>query len=731
MGSLEAFIRPKSLAVVGASTSGNKAGGRRWLSSVNAGFSGALEPINRTATEMNGHRVYRSLRDIPGPVDLVAVLVPPGDVMDCIRDCAAMKVGAVVVISAGFGEVDERGKAAECQMRDILGSAGVRMIGPNSAGVFSGRGGVNLLGRPLPEGPIAIVTQSGNMAGTFAQQARAKGLGFASLIAIGNAGDVSIAEAIDLLQDDCDAKAILVYCEGFAAGEGRYLVERMRARKDAKPVVILKPGLTEAGRRSALSHTGAIAGEEAVIAAALRQYGIIRALESEEAWDAAAALATCWPLAGRNIAIVSDGGGHATIVADCTARYGLDVPEVGAETRRKLEAVLPARSSTKNPVDFAGFAESDPDCVGEVVRICLEDPDIHGVIFAGHFGGYFKMTNDAATQDKVSGLERQSAQQIAGYPRVFKKPVIVHTEYAGEQLWTLEPLRAAQIPVVPTLEAPPKMMAALYTYGRHQQAPDAREQRLAPADGMATAAAILASRPADSGGFLLEPEARAVASAYGVPTSRFRVVAGRDELAAAATAFNGPVAMKLIAPQALHKSDVGGVLLGLDPKNLGAAFETLARRAHEIGAASPRFILTEMIAGGVECIVGARRDVQFGPAVVFGLGGIFVEALQSAVVRLAPIGRKAALAMIEELPASRVLKGSRGRRPVDLESLASCITRVSELIDELDFVEEVDINPLFALEGATIAADCRIILRTLSDGESKGILHAGRPTKEV
>ena len=364
MGSLELFLRPKSLAVVGASTLGNKAGGRRWLSSVNASFAGPLYPINKTAVEMNGHRVYRSLKEIADPVDLVAILVPSNDVMDCIRDCAAKKVGAVVVISAGFGEADERGKAAEREMREILGAAGVRMIGPNSAGLFSARGRINLLGRPLPEGPIGIVTQSGNMAGTFAQQARAKGLGFASLIAIGNAANVSIAEAIDLLQDDPEVKSILVYCEGFSVGEGRQLFERTRARKHAKPVVVLKPGLTEAGRRAALSHTGAIAGEDAVIEAAFRQCGIVRALESEEAWDAAAALACCWPLAGRNIAIVSDGGGHATIVADCTARYGLDVPELGAETRRKLEAVLPARSSTKNPVDFAGFAESDPELGG-------------------------------------------------------------------------------------------------------------------------------------------------------------------------------------------------------------------------------------------------------------------------------------------------------------------------------------------------------------------------------
>src|SRR5262245_47231035 len=381
---LDYFANPSSVAVIGASTVLHKAGGRRWRSLVEAGFLGALYPIHPTAPEILGHKAYRSLRDLPGPPELAVVLVRPELVPDALGDCAGLRVPAVVIITAGFGETGPEGKRVEREMVARLRDAGGRMIGPNCAGLVSRAGRVDVPGRGVPAGPIWVISHSGDVALTVVQLARQKGIGISKLITVGNAADLRIPEYLEYLQDDPDTRVIVAYLEGFEPNEGRAIWELMRRLPHPKPVVVIKPGETESGRRAALSHTGALAGQHRVVAAALRQCGIMRAADTEEAWDAATALALLPPLDRGTAVAASAGGGAATTDPDPADKAGLAVPTLSADTRKALIAVLPSRSGSGNPVDFAGVAEEEPDVVPRVLDIALADPAIGGALIAGH-----------------------------------------------------------------------------------------------------------------------------------------------------------------------------------------------------------------------------------------------------------------------------------------------------------------------------------------------------------
>lgn len=702
---LDYFLNPNSVAVIGASTVLHKAGGRRWRSMVEAGFAGRLYPVHPTAREILGHQTYRSIRTVPGPVDLAVVLVRPDLVPEVIGDCADLRIPAVVVITAGFGETGGEGKRIEREMVDRLRGAGGRMIGPNCAGLFSASGRVNVLGWNVPSGPVALISQSGNMALGFALLAREKGLGFSKLITVGNAADIRIPEYLDYLFADPETKVIVAYLEGFAPMEGRALWALLRSHPAPKPVVVLKPGETESGRRAALSHTGALAGEHRVVEAALRQCGALRVADTEDAWDAALALATLPPPRAGTVVVISDGGGHATIVCDTAARLGLGVPRLSESTQHTLAKILPPRSAIINPVDFAGVAEEEPEVVPRVLDVCLADPEIGGVILAGHFGGYFKIATEELGQ-----REQVAAREIAEVVRRRAKPVIVHTIYGAERLPALEELRRAGIPIYRSLEASAKAMASLWRYwhGRERrQAPGARRSR--PDEGQVAA---LLGRGTDGAGFvLLEPDARELLALYGIPIPPFRVTSSPEETAGAAGAFGGPVALKLVAPGLVHKSEGGGVLLDVrGPEAAAAGHCRLLEQAGTIGAPSPRVLVTPMIHDGIDTVIGAFRDPQFGPVVMFGLGGIFVEALNDVVFRLAPLDELDAQAMIREVRSYRLFHGLRGRPPCDLASLVDILIRVSELAADRDDVAELDLNPVFLLPRGAAVADARIVL---------------------
>lgn len=700
---LDTFFNPASVAVIGASTVLHKAGGRRWRSMVEAGFPGPLYPIHPTAREILGRKAYPSLRDVPGPVDLAIVLVRPDLVPGALADCAALGVRAIVVITAGFGETGPEGQRVERALVATVREAGGRMVGPNCAGIYSASGRVNALGWSVPSGPIAVISQSGNMALTFAQLARQKGLGFSKLVTVGNAADIRIPEYLDYLFADPDTGVIVAYLEGFEAGEGRRLVDLLRGHPTPKPVVVIKPGETDSGKRAALSHTGALAGEHRVVEAAFRQSGILRVAESEEAWDVAIALALQPPLRRATVAVISDGGGHATIVCDTADRAGLAVPRLSAATQARLGTILPPRSAILNPIDFAGVAEEEPEIVPRVLDVCLADPDIGGAIIAGHFGGYVKIATE-----ELGRREEVAAREIVDVARRHAKPVVVHTIYAGESLPALETLRAAGVPTYRSLEASARVMATLARAGRRRAARPRPARRSTP--DPAHVQAVLARATATSPRVLLEPDARTLLAAYGIAVPPSRVTATPEETAAAAAALGGPLALKLVAPGLVHKTEAGGVLLDVAPAAAAAGHARLLARAAALGLRQARVLVTPMIAGGVELAIGAFRDAQFGPVVMVGLGGIWVEALDDVTFGLAPVGEDDAQAMVDEIRARKLLGPLRGRPARDVAAVVDVLVRVGELIADRDDVAEIDLNPVLVLERGAVPADARVVL---------------------
>lgn len=696
---LDPLFNPTSAAVIGASTVLHKTGGRRWRSMVESGFDGPLYPIHPTASEILGRKAYPSLREVPGPVEMAVVLVRPDLVPGAVADCVAAGVRGIVVITAGFGETGAEGRRVEQELVRVARAGAARVVGPNCAGLFSAFGRVNAMGWDVPRGPISLVSQSGNMALTFGQLAREKGLGFSKLVTVGNAADVRIPEYFDYLFADPETKVIVAYLEGFGPLEGRALWDLMRSHPSPKPVVVVKPGDTESGRRAALSHTGALAGEGRIVDAAFRQCGIVRAAESEDAWDAAIALASLPPLRSRTVAVISDGGGHATIVCDTADRSGLLVPTLAEATQRRLGEILPARSGVANPIDFAGQAEEEPEVVPRVTDVCLADPDVGAVIFAGHFGGYVRISTP-----ELGLREQAAARDLADVVRRHGKPFILHTIYGGERLPALDVLRGVGVPVYRSLEASAKALAACWRAASRPRATSAR--RSAP--DSAQVEAILARA---SAGLLLEPDARELLAVYGIAVPPSRVVTTPAAAEEAGHAFGGRLALKLVSPRLAHKSEAGGVRLDVAPEQVADAYRALAGRAAALGVAPARALVTPMIARGLECVVGAFRDPQFGPVVMFGLGGVDVEALADVVFRLAPVDDTEARAMTTEIRAHRLLGAVRGRPPRDVDAVVDVLVRVSELIAEVDALAELDVNPLFLLDRGAVVADARAILR--------------------
>jgi acetate---CoA ligase (ADP-forming) len=693
------FLNPRTIAIIGATSQAQKAGGRRWLSALAAKRDARLYPINLSAQELNGHKAYRSLRDVPEPIDVAAILVPAAHVSQAVDDCAAIGVRAVVMISAGFGETGADSKAEEARLAIRVRAGGARMLGPNSAGLFSAAGGVNLLGWPVPAGHIGLVTQSGNMALTFTNFARTKRAGFASILAVGNGADLKLSEAIEILLANEATRSVLVYCEGFAEGDGRRLTEILRRAGASKPVVMLKPGASEAGKQAAFSHTGTLAGDDAIAASALEEVGAVRAEEAEEAFDLALALAAGRRLQGRRIAVLSDGGGHATIVSDCAGQRGLKLAKFSTETDRRLREILPVRAGIDNPVDFAGVAESDPGSVPRILDVCLTDPGIDGIIFAGHFGGYHLMTDHSPTREVVAAQELDAAKACVAALRASGKPFMLHSECAERGLHTLEPFFAAGVPVFGGLESAAKAMAALAT-GLPLRAHDAQVPRASP---------ISRAR------VLLEPEARTRLAASGIAVPAWRVACNEAEARAAFTALGGPgkpVVLKLLSQRALHKSDVGGVLMGIGSANAVAeGYRQLQMISRKLGDDPARALVTGMLEAGTECLIGARYDPQFGPIVLFGAGGVLVELVHDVASGLAPLEPNAALELIGRTRIGDLLSGYRGRPRGNLTALARLIAEVSRFAAAANDVLELDLNPVIVTSVDANIADARIVVR--------------------
>ncbi|MHA6642745.1 acetate--CoA ligase family protein [Mesorhizobium sp. A623] len=702
---MRGFFHPAGIAMIGASGSVDKMGGRRWKTLVDGGFQGPAYPVNRGGGLVRGVAAVEAVSDLPQGVDLAVIAVPAQATLDVVRQCAGQGIRSIVMISAGFAEAGPGGEALQQEVVAFVREAGMRMIGPNCAGIFSSSARLNSVGWKVPPGSVGLISQSGNVALDLSNLALDTGGGFSTYVSIGNAADVRAVELLEYMLADPDTSVVIVYLEGWATGEGRAFCEAVRASGGVKPVIVIRAAWTDGGRKAAMSHTRSLSGASRVLEAALRQSGAILADSVEEAWDMARHLPLLKCPDGKGIAILSDGGGHATLLSDALELAGLEIPQLEPGIQAALVDVLSPRCAVGNPVDFAGISEGDPSVIERSLAIALQSDAVDCVIVAGHFGGYSDLGGPALVERELA-----SARHIVEIARQSTKPVIVHSVHAGRSTPAMDLLHQSGLLVCRSIPLIARLLTA------------ARLASQSAALGAGTFGRFdFGALSEDEGEWLLESQARDRLSLAGIAVPPHRLVASADECVAAIEEMGGPVAMKLMASGLVHKSDLGGVILHVrTPDEARAAFARLWDIPLPTPDPARQILVTPMIAPGLEAIVGGFIDPQFGPLVMFGLGGVLVEAIDDVVLRLAPVSVAEAMQMLDEIKVSRLLDGYRGSPAIDRSALAQLIHRLSlQLLD--GGIREIELNPIVLHPDGLSIADVRMRLSRDERGPKPGL----------
>ncbi|MDX8535868.1 acetate--CoA ligase family protein [Mesorhizobium sp. VK25A] len=710
------ILSPNSIAIIGASRNPAKRGHRSLRKLLDDGYAGAIYPINPKESEICGVRCLPDLGSLPGPVDLALVCTPAATVVSVIAECAAKGVRGAVVLAGGFAEAGADGSQLQDAMLAAARAGGVRIVGPNTSGMFNTHKACNLVGfSNLLKGSIGLLSQSGNMTLSLVTEAHGNGhVGLSTYLGIGNEADIRFDEYLDYFAGDPNTNVVIAYVEGLK--DGRRFLNALRRISPEKPVVIYKSGRTSAGRSSAKSHSGALAGEYAVSEAVLRQAGAILAHRSDEILPMAEALSLLPSLRSRRLAILADGGGHATVAADALSERGLALAPLSEDTRRRLTAELPPAASVINPVDVAGGTDSDPSVFATCAEILLQDPMVDGLLISGLYGGYAVRFS----QDLLSA-EIDATNLIGAMPRRFGKPIVVHSLYGALQadkrpLPILEVHRAG-IPVHSSLETAVRCMQALAECGEMGRAfaalPPQRAQRGAVFEE------VLARCRTEGRRVVLEHEGRASLRDFGLDLTPALLAVNEKEAEEAFRRLGTkPVAMKIVSRDILHKTEAGGVKLDIgDVASVRSGFlEIVANvKAAVINPNIAGVLVTPMASkGGVELIVGVVRDASYGPIMMFGLGGVLVELLRDVVFRALPISRNDAFTMLDEIKAKAVLDGVRGGAPVDRDALADFMVSISDLVEAFPEIDELDLNPIHAYPDGLAVSDVRILLTASS-----------------
>ncbi|MBL8383104.1 MAG: acetate--CoA ligase family protein [Burkholderiales bacterium] len=680
---LDALFNPASVAVVGATNDVGRIGGVPLDLMIRRGYRGRILPINPKYAEIQGLPAYPSLAAVGAPVDLVVVAVNAAAVPQTLEDAIAAGAKGMVLFSSGFAEADEAGRAAQQALAARARAAGVRLLGPNCLGLMAFASNVYATFSPAPrageskQGDIAIVSQSGAF-GAFAYSlARIKGLGMSYWLTTGNEADIEFADCVAWLANDPATRVILGYIEG--CRDGAKLKRALAAARAAgKRVVITKVGRSALGSAAAASHTAALTGEDAVYDAMFRQYGVWRARTVEELFTVGYAASMCAAPASRRIGLLTTSGGVGVLMADEAVDCGLDVAEMPAAAQAALRAKV-SFAGPRNPVDITGQHQNHPELLGETLENMLGRGPDQGRYDSLLFFPAAGLLGSPRAQVVVDAL-------IAAHRRHPDVPLGVNGLARPEQRAQFE---AAGIPVLEEPSGAVRAFGALAFMAESARRAAARAPIALPA---------VAPLPAHA---LTEIEALRLLRDAGLPAMPCRHAASADEAAAAAAALGFPVVVKLSSRTITHKSDVGGVRLDLaDAAAVRAAFDAVTASARRADPAAhvDGVLVAPMIRGGVECILGVQRDPVFGPVVMFGLGGVLVEALKDVSFRVAPIDEAEARAMVDEIRARRVLDGMRGAPPADVDALAAAIAALSRFAAaHADRLESLDLNPFVVL----------------------------------
>jgi len=703
---LEQMFNADSIAIVGASETPGKAGERRTRSLLEGGFPGRVYPVNPKRETIFSRRAYPSLKDIQDDIDLVVVIAPIGSILSAVSDSIDKKAGGAVVITAGLGETGDVGKRMEQEILEMTRKDGLRIIGPNCSGIFNAPKNINLLGIPsIQRGPFSIIAQSGNVIDSLCHYGRLKNTGFSKIASVGNALDIGVAEYLEFMGNDPDTKAILLYLEGIRDG-GRF-VEVARQVTKLKPVVAIKAGRSEAGKRAAATHTGSVAGDELIAQTAFDQAGIIRAYSIDEMFDMAKALVGLPKPRGRQVVVLSEGGGDNAITVDNLAMNGLEVNVLSPETQNRLRPYLLEGLVPFNPVDYGGKAEENPhQVIPPCCQICMEDENVDIAVITGFFGGFKEII-----APHVEDFEKETSRKLVELVNKYQKPILVNSSFANEEIESLDILEQGGIPVVASSERVARCTYAVATTAEKQRRFEAEELvRREPSPEPATLALMADIKQKRSN--MTEIEARNVLEQYGVPMPPACLARSGEEAVRAAEQFGYPVVMKICSPDIVHKTDMGGVKVNLRTgQEVQTTFEVMMGKAREVTTSIEGTLVLPMMPPGEECIIGMVRDKQFGPVLMFGLGGIFTEVLKDFSLRVLPLTRNDIDEMLRSIRGFPLLDGARGRNKKDLAALHHLLQRVADMAIDYADIEEVDLNPVIAYETGAYALDARIIVR--------------------
>lgn len=691
--SLDVLFRPRSIAVVGASRKRGTIAGEVMHNLVASGFTGAVYPVNPHARSVQSVRAWPSVAAIPDEVDLAVIVLPGAQVLEAVEACGEKGVRALVVVSVGFAEVGPEGRALQGAVLARARHFGMRMVGPNCLGVVNADPAfaMNATFAPTlpPFGNVAFSSQSGALGLALLDHAAELGIGMSQFVSLGNKADVSANDLLEHWGSDASTGVLLFYAESLGNPSRFLRIAKEVSRR--KPVVVVKSGRTDAGARAASSHTGSLAGADAAVDALLAQAGVLRAETIEELFDAAMLLSSQPVPRGRRVAILTNAGGPGILASDACERRGLVVPPLGAATEAALAAFLPPEASVKNPVDM--IASAPAASYERALAVLAADPDVDAVL--------------VVFVTPIVTLPIDVARAIASGAEGTTKPIATCFMGKTDVAAAIEALRERSFPVYGFPEAAARALAHAARHGERMRSPEGRVPELAVDRDKAARALEGVAK----GAWLAPERVNELLAAYGVPTPREATAATRDEAVRVAASVGFPLAVKLVSTSLTHKSDVGGVVLGVSSAvDVAAAWDAIAARLDERGLAGAMqgVLLQEMVSGGVETLVGVTRDPEIGHLVAFGMGGVRVEVWKDVAFRVAPLCDVDARAMLDEIRASALLDGFRGAPPADRDALVDVLLRVSRLVSDFPEVAEIDLNPLTARERGVVAVDARV-----------------------
>jgi len=697
---LEEFFHPKSVAVIGASTSPGKLGYAVLENLVEGGYVdvGTIYPINPKADEILGQKAYPTVLDVPDDIDLAVVVIPYKYVPAVLEDCGKKKIPAVVIISAGFREAGMEGLERELELVEITEKYNIRLIGPNCLGIIDTYTPINAsfsAGTP-PKGPMAFMSQSGALGTAILDWAQAGRLGLSKFVSLGNKADVSEIDLLEAWMNDKDTNVILIYSEGLP--NGQKFIEVAREATKLKPVVAIKSGVTKSGSRAVSSHTGSLAGSEQAYQAAFQQAGVLRAPDMASMFDMALALGYQPLLKNDRIAIITNAGGPGILATDALERSGMSLARLQVETIQELEKFLPDAASAANPVDVLGDAKADR--YQFALDTVAKDPNVDGIMVV--------LTPQAMTEIP------ETAKAVGELSNKIDKPVLAC--FMGEAK-VEQGIRILKEYDVPNYSFPERASLAFRAMSQYRGITERTDPVYEIFDvDLKASKKVIDGAKADGRFAIGDAEAWDILKAYGLTIPRSELAKTSQEAIEIANDIGYPVVLKIASPDILHKTDVGGVKVGLESADqVRDAFDLMIYRTE-------RFLPEAQIwgcqvqemapPGGLEVLIGMNRDPQFGPLVTFGLGGIYVEALKDVTFRVAPFTRLDAQAMLSEIRSKALLDGVRGKPAVDKEAIVDVLLRMGQLVQDFPEIAEFDINPLivYPKEQGAIAIDMRLVL---------------------